>query len=82
MLAAAEEITLAAQKHERCLRLAALKWESLPDTSDYVVSGEAFAPLSQSLADWRVLMAAIFPAQGADGKEIAELESIVAGWGK
>lgn len=64
MLAAAEEITIAAKKHEDRLRLAAEHWDDLPDTSDYVVCvvcGEAFTPLSKAMANWQVLMAAIFP---------------------
>lgn len=61
MLAAAEEITIAAKKHEDRLRLAAEHWDDLPDTSDYAVVGESFAPLSQALASWRRLMTAIFP---------------------
>lgn len=76
MLAAAEEITIAAKKHEDRLRLAAEHWDDLPDTSDYVVCGDSFAPLSQALASWKRLMSAIFPLP----EPKPEVENEIAQW--
>jgi hypothetical protein len=76
MLAAAEEISGAAKKHEEYLRLVAARWGELPDTSDYAVVGESFAPLSQALASWRRLMTAIFPLP----EPKPEVENEIAQW--
>lgn len=79
MLAAAEEITIAAKKHEDRLRLAAEHWDDLPDTSDYVVCGEAFTPLSKAMANWRGLMATIFPLPEPKPEDETEIAQWLSG---
>lgn len=76
MLAAADEITAAAKLHEDRLRLAVKHWDNLPDTSDYVVCGDSFAPLSKALASWRRLMSAVFPLP----EPKPEVENEIAQW--
>lgn len=66
----AAEITAAARKHEAALRWAVDNWDSLPDHSDYAVLGESFEPLSRALAEWRCLMAAIFPPVIPESQDI------------
>jgi|PlaIllAssembly_1097288.scaffolds.fasta_scaffold3298564_2 hypothetical protein len=59
MIEAAAEITRAAQQHEVGLHQA-LKAMERGEVEDWQV-GDCFLPVSRALAEWRVLMAAIFP---------------------
>ena len=80
MADAAEMLAAAATNHAAYLRRQAEGWETLPDHSDYAVVGGSFGPVSQALADWRRLMADLFPTPAESPAETTELEQIVESW--
>jgi hypothetical protein len=76
MIDAAADITRAAQQNEETLKVALAAAERDEEWADWHV-GEAFSPVSQALADWRLLMGRLFPTPPEDA---AELASIVDSW--
>jgi len=76
MIDAANEIAVAAKRHEEELKNV-LAMEVMPE--DWQI-GELFSPVSQAMANWRRRMGAMFPPPVEDEKEIADLAAIVDGW--
>ena len=79
MIDAAADITRAAQQQEIALQCALRDAERDEEWADWQI-GEAFSPVSQALADWRLLMGRLFPTPPEDAAELAELASIVDSW--
>ena len=79
MIDAAAGITRAAQQHEVALKTALAAAERDEEWADWQI-GEAFSPVSQALADWRLLMSRAFPDPPEAPAEIAELAHIVDSW--
>jgi hypothetical protein len=79
MIAAAADITHAAQRHEVALKAALAAAEQDEEWADWQI-GEAFSPVSQALADWRLLMGRVFPEPLENPAELAELARLVDSW--
>ncbi len=79
MINAAAEITRAAQQHETALKAALLAEERGEPWEEFQI-GEAFSPVSQALAGWRVLMARLFPTPPKNAEEMAELAATMETW--
>jgi len=78
IILSAEMLTIAAKRHEDGLK-AILAIPDLPEIEDRLI-GDLFSPLSQELANWRNLMAAMFPTPDEDPQQMADLEKIVDSW--
>jgi hypothetical protein len=79
MIDAAAAITRAAQQHEVALKVALAATERDEEWTDWQI-GEAFSPVSQALADWRLLMSRMYPTPPEDPAELTELAGIMDSW--
>jgi len=75
----AADLTRAAQQHETSLKAALLAAERGEPWEEMQI-GEAFSPVSQALANWRGLMARLFPTPPKNAEEMAELAATMETW--